>query len=50
VVDDLANLKRALETAGYAIRSDAGLEDYERIFVDDPFGNRIELMQRRMSP
>ena len=26
---------------------DAPLEGYERVYVDDPFGNRIELMELR---
>jgi len=47
LVGDLASLKRALEARGYRVNSDAALEGYDRIFVDDPFGNRIELMQRR---
>jgi catechol 2,3-dioxygenase-like lactoylglutathione lyase family enzyme len=47
LVDDLKSLRRALEAAGCAIKADEALEDYDRIFVDDPFGNRIELMERR---
>jgi len=47
LVDDLTRLKGALEARGYRVNSDAALETYDRIFVDDPFGNRIELMQRR---
>jgi len=47
LVDDLASLKRELEAAGFAIKSDEALEHYDRIFVDDPFGNRVELMERR---
>jgi hypothetical protein len=35
--------------AGYAVSHDAPLEGYDRIFVDDPFGNRIELMQVKTS-
>jgi hypothetical protein len=30
---------------GYALREDEPLEGYQRIYVDDPFGNRIELME-----
>jgi hypothetical protein len=30
---------------GYALQDDEPLEGYQRIYVDDPFGNRIELMQ-----
>jgi catechol 2,3-dioxygenase-like lactoylglutathione lyase family enzyme len=45
LVDDIASLSVALTKAGYALRTDEPLEGYERVFVDDPFGNRIELMQ-----
>ena len=45
LVDDLAALTAALTNAGYAIAHDKPLEGYDRIFVDDPFGNRIELME-----
>jgi len=45
IVDDLAGLEAALRTAGYAIAYDEQLDGYNRLFVNDPFGNRIELMQ-----
>jgi catechol 2,3-dioxygenase-like lactoylglutathione lyase family enzyme len=45
IVDDLQGLIRDLKAAGYALAGDAPLEGYDRIFVADPFGNRIELMQ-----
>jgi catechol 2,3-dioxygenase-like lactoylglutathione lyase family enzyme len=45
IVDDLQGLIRDLKAAGYALAEDAPLEGYDRIFVADPFGNRIELMQ-----
>jgi catechol 2,3-dioxygenase-like lactoylglutathione lyase family enzyme len=45
IVEDLASLSAALAKAGHALRSDELLEGYTRIFVDDPFGNRIELME-----
>jgi catechol 2,3-dioxygenase-like lactoylglutathione lyase family enzyme len=45
IVDDLEGLIRDLKAAGYALAEDAPLEGYDRIFVADPFGNRIELMQ-----
>jgi hypothetical protein len=38
-----------LQQAGYTLTPDAPLEGYDRIFVDDPFGNRIELMQPKPS-
>src|SRR3954467_13340460 len=45
IVDDLAALAGKLEHAGYRLAGDTPLEGYDRIFVDDPFGNRIELLQ-----
>jgi len=46
VVEDLPSLRAALQAAGCTVKTDEPLEGYERIFVDDPFGNRIELMER----
>jgi catechol 2,3-dioxygenase-like lactoylglutathione lyase family enzyme len=45
IVDDLQALMSNLKQAGYKLVEDAALQGYDRIFVDDPFGNRIELMQ-----
>jgi catechol 2,3-dioxygenase-like lactoylglutathione lyase family enzyme len=45
---DLNLLKVALLSAGYKFRPDEELADYDRIYVDDPFGNRIELMEPRV--
>ena len=49
LVDDLAAVFAALERAGRPLRTDEPLEGYERVFTEDPFGNRIELMQRRIT-
>jgi len=45
LVDDLAVLKGTLERAGFLVHTGEPLEGYERAYVDDPFGNRVELMQ-----
>jgi catechol 2,3-dioxygenase-like lactoylglutathione lyase family enzyme len=45
LVRDLAALVERLESSGYVTRSDQPLAGFERRYVDDPFGNRIELMQ-----
>jgi catechol 2,3-dioxygenase-like lactoylglutathione lyase family enzyme len=45
IVDDLTALIDDLKHAGYRLVEDEPLDGYDRIFVDDPFGNRIELMQ-----
>lgn len=46
LVADLTNFRMRLEEAGVACREEEPLEGYERIYVDDPFGNRIELLER----
>jgi catechol 2,3-dioxygenase-like lactoylglutathione lyase family enzyme len=45
IVDDLAALSAKLTKAGHPVRTDESLKGYTRVYVDDPFGNRIELMQ-----
>jgi len=45
IVDDLAVLVSRLRQAGYRLAEDTPIDGYDRIFVDDPFGNRIELLQ-----
>lgn len=45
LVEDLGGLKTAIEAAGHTLKSDELLDGYSRIYVDDPFGNRIELME-----
>ena len=45
LVDDLTGLRKTLELAGCRVVEDEPLEGYDRFYVYDPFGNRIELMQ-----
>lgn len=45
-VTRLADAIRALEAAGAPIRHDADVPGIARIFTEDPFGNRIELLER----
>ena len=45
LVDDLTGLRKTLELAGCHVVEDEPLEGYDRFYVYDPFGNRIELMQ-----
>ena len=47
IVEDLPALIAVLKAAGVAVNDDEPLEGYTRIYVDDPFGNRIELMERK---
>jgi len=46
LVDNLNAVKARLAEAGFPTRVEDPLEGYDRVYVDDPFGNRIELMQR----
>ena len=45
IVEDLPALVATLKRAGYAVVENELLEGYDRVYVDDPFGNRIELME-----
>src|SRR6478735_9409647 len=45
IVEDLASLVDLLAKAGHPARQDEPLQGYTRVFVDDPFGNRIELIE-----
>jgi catechol 2,3-dioxygenase-like lactoylglutathione lyase family enzyme len=45
LVDDLAALMDRLERAGHPTIGDAPIAGYARCFTEDPFGNRIEIMQ-----
>lgn len=45
LVDDLRGLANRIETAGLALQWDHELPGVLRCNVDDPFGNRIELVQ-----
>jgi catechol 2,3-dioxygenase-like lactoylglutathione lyase family enzyme len=38
-------LRRRLDDAGFPTTSDEPLAGFDRCYVDDPFGNRIELME-----
>ncbi|UDY34486.1 VOC family protein [Dermatobacter hominis] len=45
LVDDLASLVERLAEAGVPLRDDEPLDGYDRVYADDPFGNRLELME-----
>ncbi|NTF30969.1 VOC family protein [Rhizobium skierniewicense] len=44
-VEDLARFRKTFELAGHHVVEDEPLDGYDRFYVYDPFGNRIELMQ-----
>jgi catechol 2,3-dioxygenase-like lactoylglutathione lyase family enzyme len=47
LVQELAPLAAKLQAAGFACREEESEPRYRRLFVDDPFGNRIELLEER---
>ena len=44
VVDQVADLAARARAAGYAVKADDDLPGFERAYIDDPFGNRLEFM------
>lgn len=46
LVEGLGDLTARLAAAGVKVKRDEPLDGFDRVFVDDPFGNRIELMER----
>ncbi|CAA9577661.1 MAG: hypothetical protein AVDCRST_MAG19-3557 [uncultured Thermomicrobiales bacterium] len=44
-VADLPALRRRLAEAGHTPVDDEPLPGYDRFYVDDPFGNRVELLE-----
>ena len=47
VVDDLGALSALLASRGVDVRPDTALPGVRRCYVDDPFGNRLELIDAR---
>ncbi|MCU1452725.1 MAG: glyoxalase [Acidimicrobiales bacterium] len=45
VVDDLVALLEACRAAGFEPRPGDGIDGFEQAYVDDPFGNRLELLE-----
>lgn len=45
IVDDIRALAASVAAAGFPVKDDEPLDGYDRIYVSDPFGNRIELLQ-----
>ena len=44
-VDDVQALARTARAAGYEVVDDDLLEGHERIYIYDPFGNRLEFLR-----
>jgi catechol 2,3-dioxygenase-like lactoylglutathione lyase family enzyme len=45
LVRGLAALTQQLQAAGLTLNKDEPLEGYDRVYVADPFGNRLELLE-----
>jgi len=50
LVQDLPSLVSKITAAGFVVKTDEPLDGYERVYVDDPFGNRIELLEPESNP
>ena len=50
LVEGLPDVIERCKRAGYKVVTDEPLEGYDRVYVYDPFGNRIELMEPKASP
>jgi catechol 2,3-dioxygenase-like lactoylglutathione lyase family enzyme len=44
-VEDLEGIASRCREAGYAVRPDERLQGQRRFFVEDPFGNRLEIVE-----
>ena len=50
LTDTLETLAETLEKAGCRVWRDEPLKGYDRFYVEDPFGNRIEILQPAAGP
>lgn len=44
-VDEVAGLAARARAAGFEVADDADLPGHERVFIFDPFGNRLEFLR-----
>ena len=45
LVSDVADLAARAKAAGYEVLEDTALDEVERVFIYDPFGNRLEFLK-----
>jgi catechol 2,3-dioxygenase-like lactoylglutathione lyase family enzyme len=45
LVEGLGKIRARLEEAGYKVTDTVEMDGYDRIYVRDPFGNRLELIE-----
>ncbi|HEV2363561.1 MAG TPA: VOC family protein [Caulobacteraceae bacterium] len=44
-VDEIGSFRERARNAGYEVREDDDIEGVDRVFVFDPFGNRLEFVR-----
>jgi len=44
-VTDLERIRERVRAAGHPVNDDEALPGYRRFYTDDPFGNRVELLE-----
>ena len=47
LVDGLEELISRCQQSGYEVEAGESIKGYRRVYVSDPFGNRIELMEEK---
>ena len=50
LVDDLEALRQRLEEEGVTVETDRPLPGFDRFYVSDPFGNRLEFLEPTDAP
>lgn len=50
VVSGLRGLAAVLRARGFEVGADEPLEGFDRLYANDPFGNRVELMEPVVGP
>ncbi len=45
LVQGLETLRERIEAAGYRVTDTVQIEGFQRVYVRDPFGNRVELIE-----
>ena len=50
VVDDVADIATRATAAGYETRANDEIDGVERVFIFDPFGNRLEFLKPLSAP
>lgn len=45
LVKDIDTFQQSCEASGYTTMRDDSLPGYDRFYIDDPFGNRIEILE-----